>query len=686
MTDFQEFRQLFWLARKAHVQTGKTATDECPEHNAALAYAQTHGLQWAECLLRASLLTCQGKPDEALEILSSPETTVPGSEMGIVWFLRGVAFRRKGDDDSAIDAYAKAVADPDFDTPGKAWLNLGLVFAGKGDNDKAIEAYEKALADSPQGTVWYLIGQAYHRKGDDDSAIDAYYKALEDPHFDGSGDVWWRIGWICAHKGAYDKAIEAYERALAVPDFGTPGQVWHNLGWVHHRRGAYRKAIKAYKEALKGPKLPTTSMSIIGMARAYIESDNKAKARELLQGLLGKGHDETVVSTAKSILALLDSELEKQALSSDDAALLDPALAIAEETPENRIVAKMRAAHGTKYDKYLEKKGSDRDNVLTILRGWSSSVTLLEGSQGLWRGGGYFLKWRGKGIVIDPGFDFLRNFHDTGYHGREISAVLVSHNHSYHNGDLRGIDDLRYEMYKRRTMDRHGGIDPYVLLWDEDTRDAVRFSASEPQHQHRPIIFDVGRCTLLTPCSTIPQPHGLPFSVEYFRVAHDPDLEGTVGFTLLLHQDDGTSFRLGYTGDTKYSNELSERLKGCDVLVAHISEPGDKEMFDPGVKETGHLGYRGLANLIKNCKPKATIVSEFWAGRADFRIDLVKGLRELTRNPQILPASIGMHVLLPGIEVECTSCQERIPFGDVRVSSPANQYGNLGYLCPRCVL
>ena len=58
----------------------------------------------------------------------------------------------------------------------------------------------------------------------------------------------------------------------------------------------------------------------------------------------------------------------------------------------------------------MERKSSKRDNVVSILRGWSSAVTLLEGTEQLWRGGGYFVKWAGKGIVIDPGFDFLRNF------------------------------------------------------------------------------------------------------------------------------------------------------------------------------------------------------------------------------------------------------------------------------------
>ena len=64
MDALREFRRLFWAARKAHVKAGKKATDQCPEHKAALAFAQAHGLQWAESLLDASFMICQGKHDD----------------------------------------------------------------------------------------------------------------------------------------------------------------------------------------------------------------------------------------------------------------------------------------------------------------------------------------------------------------------------------------------------------------------------------------------------------------------------------------------------------------------------------------------------------------------------------------------------------------------------------------------
>lgn len=103
------------------------------------------------------------------------------------------------------------------------------------------------------------------------------------------------------------------------------------------------------------------------------------------------------------------------------------------ESPESRLIRRATQAGETQYDRYLARPNSKRSDSISILRGWSSAIPLLDGSERRWRGGGYFLTWRGFGIVLDPGFDFLRNFHDAGFHAREISAVIVSHNHPDHN-------------------------------------------------------------------------------------------------------------------------------------------------------------------------------------------------------------------------------------------------------------
>ena len=61
-----------------------------------------------------------------------------------------------------------------------------------------------------------------------------------------------------------------------------------------------------------------------------------------------------------------------------------------------------------------------------VLRRWGSYTPgVIQRSTG----GGYFLIWNGKGIVIDPGFDFLSNFLRMGGCATDINAVILTHNH-----------------------------------------------------------------------------------------------------------------------------------------------------------------------------------------------------------------------------------------------------------------
>lgn len=585
-------------------------------------------------------------------MLRKAEPDIPETERGLLWFVEGSALQDQKRYDEAIQAYHKALADPYYDSPGQAWYNLGDALEEKGNSDEAIRAYHKALedvTDEAPGPVWNNLGIVLERKGEYEEAAKAYHKALETPNYETPGTALYNLGSLLAKKGEYDQAITTLRKALEERGSVDEMAIRASLSLAYRRAGHLKEAGETLEEVMRNPDL-----------------------------------DGATASRAKSLLSLIEADVKEESLTSDDRARLESRPKVSEAAgTEDRIIAKIESAQQTQYEKYLQLKNSDRNNLISILRGWSSAVTLLEGSKRLWRGGGYFLKWQGKGIVIDPGFDFLRNFHDAGYHGREIDAVLVSHNHSDHNSDLKSIDDLRYELYKRRRRDPHGGVAPYLLIWDEDTKVALKFPVEEPEHQFTPVLFDIGRCE---PCDEIKQPHGLAFSVEYFSIRHGKEVRGAVGFKLRLVADSNTSFTLGYTGDTEFFPALSKLLADCDLLIAHISQPDILELRDAAKRKKNHLGYRGLIELVKGCKPKFTLVDEFWAGLSDIRIDLVKGIRERTGNKRILPAGIGLYVTLPEIEVECTECRAKIPFDDIRVSPPADRFGNLAYLCPKCVL
>ncbi len=647
----EEFIRLFWAARKEHSILRDVATPDSPAHVEAVQYADSQSWSWAKDLIEASRLERANNPDSALALLNSLVPSVPDGWRGFLYFLVGTSHSARHELDSAISAYRKAIEDPKFEPLGKAWYNLGVTFAAKGEFEEAIGAYRKAIDDpnyETPGDAWNNLGAELAGKGDIEAAISAYRKAIDDPNYENPGEAWNNLGAALYTKGDLEQAIGAYRKAIDAPQIQFPGYPWFNLGVALEAKGDRENAISAYRQAVDLP----------GVSQA----------------------------SARFRLSLLEANIEPAALSVDDRALLENRVsASTSEQIEDKIVDRITEVGQTQYDKYWnDRKASDRDDTLSILRGWSSAVTLLEGSERLWRGGGYFIKWRGHGVVIDPGFDFLRNFHDAGFHGREVGVVLVSHNHPDHNSDLKGIDDLCYEMWKRGQRNGEQGGKPYVLLWDQDSENATKFGSESPQHQFPPIVMPSG---FSQPIDLQAHDSKIPLRIIPFKVKHGSDVKHAMGMVIeLLGENGETVVRIGYTADTAYFFDLKLHLKDCDVVIAHISQPSIDELKDETKLKSIHLGYRGTAKLLSECQPKLALIGEFWAGLTDLRIPLVKGLQDRSGVKHILPSGLGMHLRLPSLDVECTECRKPTPFAKLKVAPPADSFGSLGYLCGDCML
>lgn len=619
------FRRLFWAARQEQDQLKAEATRFDPNYRAAVTFAQANGWQWAEVLLEASRLDRAGAHRKALQLLAECEPSIPDEWRGLFHFLQASALFGEGEYDSAINAYRSALDQPTFDKPGHAWHNLGVIFAERGNFSEAVDAYQRALED----------------------------KKLQMP-----GRVWVNLGNVLLENRKHDQAIEAYREALKTKKSPTVGYAWNNLGAAFSAKGDFNEAVNAYKEALDLPEFDRAAKAWASLGQTYVKTGKRQEAEDAFNSSLncpdptGREH-----SRARIGLFLLKSSLNFDALSADDRSFFENDTSTGDvKKIEDCIIDEIRTVKETQYEKYLDRKRSGRDDTLSILRGWSSAVTLLDGSERRWRGGGYFLKWRGRGIVIDPGFDFLRNFHDAGYHGEEINVVMISHNHPDHKYDMGAIDDLQYELYKRqvgRSSGRGKGAKPYLPICDEDSARVTGFSIDRPKHRHHPVHF----------CSGFPQPIDLrqhavriPVRVIPFCVKHGIDVPNAMGFILELVDEQQHVLRIGYTGDTEYFSDLHTHLADCDVLIAHISEPDPDELQDKHILKRNHLGYQGTVQLLKECKPKLALIGEFWAGHADLRMLLARGLKERSGVNPLLPAGIGMNVRLPSLEIECTKC------------------------------
>ncbi|MEZ5944513.1 MAG: tetratricopeptide repeat protein [Planctomycetaceae bacterium] len=688
----EQFLKLYKDAYSEHRRAPNNATEDSPAHVAAVTHASQHGIPGAVELLKALILARQGNASDAWHLVDGIEAHVPVFLLGQAYHAQGFALYVLNEYDRAIECWQKAVETPGYDMPGLILNSIGIAFSKKEEYDRAIEYFQNALAtpgyDTP-GMTLNNLGAVYSDKQDYDLAIECYEKALQTDGYDTRGMTWSNIGLDYIHKKEYDRAIECLEEALDTPDYDTPGDAWHNLGLAYANKKEYKKAIECYENALSTPGYDTPQLTQVNLANTLRLNGQFEDALQLIDTALNAkvdadGQAPRVQAIRQLILedmAGLEPDPEEEALATA------PTNERESDSPESRMERKLQGLED-RYTEYKQREASKRNNTFSVLRGWSSAVTLLEGTKdGHWRGGGYFLKWQGHGIVIDPGFDFLDNFHDAGFHARDLDAVLVSHNHSDHNFDLRAVDDLRYEIFRRSIETTEEGVTKpmlreAVMVIDEDT--ATAFDDSQQKHRGSP--FRLSRADYQHRRWLIQEHSGLPLTVEHFPVQHGADVPHAVGIRLRLHWDDAPDFVIGYTGDTKYFKGLADELQECDVLIAHISQPDAREFRNEEFLKPVHLGYNGVTKLIRETQPKLTLVGEFWAGLADLRVELIQGLRKRTGSNAILPAGLGMHVRLPSLEVECTECGKPVPHLDAKIVPPTFPFGPLGLLCRNCMV
>ncbi len=617
--DDRQFRRLFWAARIAHGSArSASAAAACVDHLAACVFAAQRKWDWVDGLLQSSAQARSGHLVEAAACLDQIQAGVPPQHACLVKFLRSsLAFLNK-EHDVAITWCKEVLKDATFDRRGYVIANMG----------------ESQLAS-----------------------------------------------------GQLAQAIKSYRAALNEPDYDCPAYALNNLGKVllEHKKSP-KEAAKVLSQSVVSQPEHVRSEGLYYLGRAYRALGDTRKAIDCFRQSLEfpAPHEWFQLHSARELLELRNAENPNAPISSDDLSLLkwkgDPAVGATDKiSAEVRAAVKIFRARETQYDKYMRLNPSASNGEIHTLRGWSSAVTLVEGSKRRWRGGGYFIKWKGQGIVVDPGFDFLRNFHDAGFHAGEITAVVVTHNHPDHNADLKSIDDLCYEVQKRQART---ALQPYQLLLDEDTRAAQYWTSEKQSHRSDPVNLDHGRCS---PIGEYSSPSGV-FRVRYFKVNHGPDVPRAIGFCLDLLDNGTRKVRIGFTGDTELFPELPSRLADCDILVAHISQPSVEELYDPTERKKIHLGYRGLIELVRLAKPRLTLVGEFWAGLEDLRIDLVDGVRTMSANPNVFPTSIGMAVNLESGRISCSTCKIPVLPEKVRVTSPTELFGSLGYYCPMCTL
>lgn len=382
---------------------------------------------------------------------------------------------------------------------------------------------------------------------------------------------------------------------------------------------------------------------------------------------------------SKELMDIAGENLKKAGIS-DYEILFEPAdYAIQMHIDKNNVIKDAYGSAFSKRDFRLQNR-----SFMTILKGFSSSTpffypALRERFHNVpIKGGGIFLKWKGYGIAIDPGISFMENMHITGLNINDINAIIVTHNHIDHNGDLSTIDDLASQFGKR----------DIVLYVDKQTEYeyAGRLVNFTDSNRHGIDLtmnrkFEIGDANNIQ-VEVIPTKHIIGKDGNYLE-------NKTYAIKLSLKEAGMIRAIIGFTSDTVYLDEFAAFFKDCDYIIANISETNRDDYLRKKPKET-HLGYYGCSQLVKKCiaeeKKPRFIISEFWAGKGDVRKDLVRALRKETGYDYIYPGDIGMLFFLDQPTFLCSYCGSEEKNEKLNVIKSGTEYSRFANVCDECIL
>ena len=380
--------------------------------------------------------------------------------------------------------------------------------------------------------------------------------------------------------------------------------------------------------------------------------------------------------------------------------------AIGEEILEHRIKTfhqQQRELISNYLDRFKTRPAL-KDQCLYLLHGWHDShqrTRFLTG-QSRKTTGGYYLRWNGKGIVINPGLHFLENFHQQGLHIKDIDYVIVTGESASSYADIQEIYELNYQLNK---ISSELQIIHYYLSPKAYQALSPALKPNFKQERHTVHCLEL---FLDSPdVEKIELNDGINFS--YFPLKSQRNAQEGLSkeerntksvSSLGLHFDLSThhlvekqSIRLGYASGAPWSPLLGHHLGHCDLLIAGFgnTNPGDYSKLKYNEES---LGYHGTFSLLEETTPKLLLCSEFDCEEGDVRLEAVKMMREqyaamypnARHMPTILPVDNQLLLDLATLQVQCSATKTSVDPSRIRVVKLADSFGNLQYLSPSCTM
>lgn len=295
---------------------------------------------------------------------------------------------------------------------------------------------------------------------------------------------------------------------------------------------------------------------------------------------------------------------------------------------------------------------------------------------------GFFMKWNGKGIAVNPGANFMQQLHATGRTVRDIDYVIALSSSPERYATVRQMNEINFK--SNQIADSL-----HVIHYHLNPRSFKELSpVMEPRYkQERGCVRSLDWYRDSQGEESIELGAGI--ELVYFSVPGQENPDNLQGIRLRLTSvartdEQPLKLDIGYVIHAQGATMVP--LHNLDVLIAAFGGTNESDLT-AGDEEMLQLGYQGCYQLARTYQPRIMLINQFRLQDGDLRLAVVRRLREALQSRTILlPVAAKLMVDLLQQTVLCEVTGAWVAAEFVHVVQNKELFGRLTYLSSECLL
>ncbi|NDV22127.1 tetratricopeptide repeat protein [Desulfovibrio sp. JC022] len=555
----------------------------------------------------------------------------------------------------------------------RTWNNKGLCYIAIEEHSNALDFFNKAIELNPHDHKAYTNkGIVYLELKEFSKAHEILDIAIKKQPKD--YDTWRVKAFVYAQTNDHLNTIKCLDKVIKIkPDYAA---AWRDKGITLYTLGNTAEAIQNLEEACRLDPQNKSHASDLSYVKA------KAKSAEKDQQIDPPQEPSTACEKTDE---------------SQNAGVLKSFVEDAREKFKYDIDKFKDYMSQTEklIDKHIEAKPplQEDKSLFFVLRKWNSYTPILAGINGEDSvGGGYFLYHKGEGVVVDPGYNFIDNFHRAGLRIADIKHIVITHAHNDHTVDFESLLSLFYKF--NRDRDEKQELNFYLNVSSMNKLSSLLEFKNKYQKIH-PIspgqnfsLDEEGDLVM----RVLPAYHNDTIAERYAIGVHFQVKTEHGERNIVLTADTGLLPPITKTvkkkkiscvdPDKKEIWQLYDIEKNkIDLLIPHIGSVRPEE-FDVNMDTQfdelfypNHLGVMGTLRVITCLHPELAVISEFGEELKEFRPKLMQLLSEVTLEHcdtngcapiNVVPGDLPFVYDITEKSVYCVLCEDFKPATDIR--------------------